>query len=89
MNTSGAKVAAAFIGLLLLAWLPVRGVSAPPPHAPSQRPTPPRRLLLGAAVYTIELVPKVPPAGEVSASARSLSRIFVRIRRVRVFIGGG
>jgi hypothetical protein len=69
MSTSGARIAAAFIGLLLLTWLPVRGMSAPPPHAPPQRPAPPRHLLLGAAVYTIEVVEKVPPAGDASGLA--------------------
>ncbi len=69
MSISGAKVAAAFVWLLLLTWFPVRGASAPPPHAPHQRPSPPRRLRIGAAVYTIEVVEKVPPAAEASGLA--------------------
>jgi hypothetical protein len=69
MSTSGAKVAAALVLLLLSAWFPVRGASAPPPHAPHERPTPPRRLRIGATVYTIELVEKVPPAGDASGLA--------------------
>jgi len=69
MSTSGVKVAAALVLLLLLTWFPVRGASAPPPHAPHQRPAPPRRIRIGAAIYTITLVGKVPPAGDASGLA--------------------
>jgi hypothetical protein len=56
--------------ILLLALVLARGPSAPqPPHSVSQRPGPPRQIKIGAVVYTIELVEKVPPAGDASALA--------------------
>ena len=67
MSASGVKSAAALVLLLLL--FPAPGASAPPPHAAPQRSAPPRRLRIGASVYLIELVEKVPPAGEVSGLA--------------------
>lgn len=55
------------VSLLLL--LPARVASAPPSNAAPQRPAPPRRLRIGTSVYAIELVGKVPPAGDASGLA--------------------
>ena len=38
-------------------------------HCESQRPVPPRHLKIGSAVYTIELIERVPPAGDASGLA--------------------
>lgn len=68
MGVSRLRVAAA-LGLLLAVFV-AHGLSAPPPSpAVHQRPAPPRRIRIGAAIYTIELVEKVPPAGDASGLA--------------------
>ncbi len=56
--------------ILQLTLFLVRGVSAPqPPHFVNQRPTPPRHVRIGDTVYTIEMMEKVPPAGDASGLA--------------------
>ncbi len=55
---------------LLLALFLAHGASAtPPPHSVSRRPSPPRHIRIGAVVYTVELVQKVPPTGDASSLA--------------------
>jgi hypothetical protein len=68
MSISRVRVATALV--LLLSLFLARGASAPqPPHSVSHRPAPPRQIKIGAVVYTIELVEKVPPAGDASSLA--------------------
>jgi hypothetical protein len=55
--------------ILLLTLLLAQGTCVPPPHSISQRPVPPRHIKIGAVVYTIELIEKVPPAGDASGLA--------------------
>jgi hypothetical protein len=70
MHLSGAKIAAGFALLLLWTLFLLSGVGAPPlSHAANQRPAPPRQIRIGAVVYTIEMVEKVPPAGDASGLA--------------------
>ena len=44
------------------------GASQPTPSVPL-RPVPPRQIRIGATVYTILLVPSIPPAGDASGLA--------------------
>ena len=70
MRVSGAKIAAGLALLLLWIFFYFSGASAPQlSHAANQRPAPPRQLRIGAALYTIEMVEKVPPAGDASGLA--------------------
>lgn len=55
---------------LLLTLFLAQVTSAPlPPHPTSHRPVPPRHIKIGSVVYTIELIAKVPPAGDASGLA--------------------
>lgn len=70
VRASGARIAAGLVFLVLFALFLVRGVSAPQaPQSVPFRPAPPRQIRIGTAVYTIVLVPRVPPAGDASGLA--------------------
>src|SRR6266508_3027364 len=70
MRVSGVRSAAGLVLLLLWSLSLVSGVrEARPPHSPNPRLVPPRQLKPGAEVYTIEVVEKVPPAGDASGHA--------------------
>ena len=58
------------LGLLALSLLLVRvSVPQPPPHSVPIRPAPPRQIRIGPILYTVVLVPQVPPAGETAGLA--------------------
>lgn len=70
MRESRARIATGLTLLLLWTLFLVSGVNPPPlSHAANQRPAPPRQINIGTAVYTIEMVEKVPPAGDASGLA--------------------
>lgn len=70
MRVSAAKIAVGLALLLLWIFFYFSGVSAPQlSYAAIQRPAPPRQIRIGAVIYTIEMVEKVPPAGDASGLA--------------------
>ena len=71
MRVSGVRRRAAGLALLLLGSLfLVSGErKSLPPHSVNPRPVPPRQLKIGGVVYTVEIVDKVPPAGDASGLA--------------------
>lgn len=70
MRVSRVIAATTLVVLWPLSLFAVCGRSASrPSHSVNQRPAPPRHIKIGEVAYTIELVEKVPPAGDASSLA--------------------